>query len=223
MQPDFLDRFSRSTSPIHRLPPRLKALAAALCILSISLTPAGFLPLAAEVPVSQVHLGIGVLLILVAQIAAIPWSYLLLRLAGMTPFILLISLSIPLSRGLESGWPLMSAVLVKGLLSFATVLLLINTTPFDRLAQALVRLGVPQLMVATLSFMYRYHFVLLDELSRMSRARQSRTFRRSRVGPYLQAAGLVGPVMLRSFERGERVHQAMLSRGFDGRFRTLDD
>lgn len=222
MRHEYLDRHSRGDSPLHRVPAWLKLLAGLAMILAISLTPAGFLPLSPEVPISLVHVAVAALLILAVAVSGIPASYVLLRLAAMAPLVLFMSLTVPISRGFEAGWHLMAGILAKGLLSFATVLVLVNTTPFDRLLSAAGRLGLPQVLVATLSFMYRYQFVFLDELSRMSRARQARTFREGRLAEMVGAARLIGPLLVRAFERSERVHRAMLARGFTGRLRTLD-
>jgi cobalt/nickel transport system permease protein len=200
----------------------LKLLFGLALILTISLVPPGLWPVATDVPISLVHLGVALLLTLAIALSGIPWSYVLVRLAAMTPLVLFISLTVPISRGFEAGWHLMAGILAKGLLSFTVVLLLVNTTPFDRLLSAAGRLGVPQILVASASFMYRYQFVLLDELARMSRARQARTFRDSWLNETVAAARLIGPLLVRAFERAERVHRAMLARGFDGRVRTLD-
>jgi cobalt/nickel transport system permease protein len=77
-------------------------------------------------------------------------------------------------------------------------------------------------LVSTLQFMYRYLYVLTDELDRMVKARRSRTFRRSGRLDWGLLTGLIGVLFLRSLERGERVHNAMLARGWDGTIRTLD-
>lgn len=222
MQHEFLDRYSREDSPLHRWGPRLKVLLAGGLILAIGITPPTFHPISPNVPISQLHLALAVVLAIGIQVAGVPWRYVAVRLAAIAPFILLLSLSIPLSKRLEGGWMLMSGMLVKALLSFATVLLLVNTTPFDRLLTALRGLGAPGLLVETLSFMYRYVFVLLDELARMSRARAARSFRRRGLARLKDLAGLIGMLLLRSFERAERVHRAMLARGFDGNLKTLD-
>ena len=71
--------------------------------------------------------------------------------------------------------------------------------------------------------MYRYLHVLADELDRMVKARRSRTFRRSGRLDWGLLTNLVGVLFIRISERGERVHGAMISRGWDGTIRTLDD
>ena len=56
----------------------------------------------------------------------------------------------------------------------------------------------------------------------MVTARRARTFRRSGRLDWGLLTGLIGILFLRAFERGERVHSAMLARGWDGTVRTLD-
>lgn len=107
-------------------------------------------------------------------------------------------------------------------LAVLAVLTLAGTTPAPRLLAALRRLGVPAALVETLQFMDRYAHVLRDELRRMRLARRSRSFGRRGLRAWLSPGGLLGPLLLRAMERGERVHAAMLARGWDGTWRTLD-
>ena len=222
MRLEYLDRYSRADSLLHRLHPTAKLLAALAVVATVGAVPPTLWPLAPGVPVSLVHIAVAVVLLLLLQIASIPWSYTLVRWAALAPIVVLVSLSIPAARMFDSGWHLMGGVIVKAMLSLTTVLLLVNTTPFDRLLASLARLRVPGVLVGTLSFMYRYQFVLIDELTRMSRARQARRFRPRRWLENLDLSRLVGVLLLRSFERAERVHRAMRARGFDGQMRTLD-
>ncbi len=121
------------------------------------------------------------------------------------------------------GLPVVAAtLLVKDSLAFLATLLLVQVTPFRKILTAMRRLGAPIVLVSTLQFMYRYLFVLTEELDRMVAARRARTFRRSGRLDWGLLTGLIGVLFLRSFERGERVHAAMLARGWDGTVHTLD-
>ncbi len=200
-------------------------MAAIVLVLAIGFTPPEFLPLAAGLHVSLVHALVAGLLLLAVQVAGIPWRYFFWRLAGFGLVILLLALSIPLAHGFREGWDVMGGVVVRGLLSFATVLLLASTTPLERLLWAMRRLGMPGLLVATIAAMYRYVFVLLDELKRMRRARIARTFAaRGSVSTAELRSGatLVGMLLVRASDRAGRVHAAMLARGFTGDFPVLD-
>jgi cobalt/nickel transport system permease protein len=94
------------------------------------------------------------------------------------------------------------------------------TTGFPAICRALGRLGMPQVFVQQLQFMYRYLFVLFEEAERMVRARELRSFRNRGmgIGPL---SSMVGHLLLRTWERAERIHMAMLCRGFSGEAATL--
>jgi cobalt/nickel transport system permease protein len=108
------------------------------------------------------------------------------------------------------------------MICFVTMLVLTWSTTAEELLRALRQLHVPRLFVATLSFMNRYLRVAADELVRMRRARAARTFGLAPRARLRTAATLIGMLLMRSFERAERVHAAMLARGFDGEIRSLD-
>jgi cobalt/nickel transport system permease protein len=89
-------------------------------------------------------------------------------------------------------------------------------------------LGLPRLLVATVSFMYRYLFVIGEEALRLMRARDSRSARLpgqkggDSLGWRAKVLGhMVGSLFLRTYERSERVYAAMLARGYDGEPRFL--
>ena len=108
-------------------------------------------------------------------------------------------------------------LLAKGTLGvLASLTLAATTEPHDLLA-GLERLRLPTLLVQIAGFMVRYLDVVTTELQRMRLARESRGFvaRSPRHWPVL--ARSAGALFIRSFERGERVHLAMLSRGYTGR------
>ena len=120
------------------------------------------------------------------------------------------------AAGLTAAW----AVLTKGLSGVCGAVAFAVTTHPPDLVAGLQRLRAPALVVLVLSFMVRYLGVVTDELSRMRVARESRAFRARgpRAWPVLAASS--GALFVRSYERGERVHLAMLSRGFSGRLPT---
>jgi cobalt/nickel transport system permease protein len=78
---------------------------------------------------------------------------------------------------------------------------------------------MPRPFAVQLLFLYRYIFVLTEEGGRAARARQLRSCGRTGMG--IKSFGtLIGNLLLRTWQRAERVHIAMLSRGFDGRFHS---
>jgi cobalt/nickel transport system permease protein len=90
---------------------------------------------------------------------------------------------------------------------------------------ALGRLGCPPVVASTLHFMSRYAHILGEERNRMLIARRARTFGRTRPiwSAWSMLGSLLGALFVRAMERGERVHRAMLARGWDGTIRSLAD
>ncbi len=109
-------------------------------------------------------------------------------------------------------------------LCVASTILLLLTTEFPRVIQGMQKFKIPKAFTMMLSITYRYIFLSIDELLRMLRAREARTF--GKIGTIRSAklvAGVISTSIGRSYERGERVYQAMLARGFDGSFRAFND
>lgn len=120
-----------------------------------------------------------------------------------------LSLSVP---GLLAAWN----ILAKGTLGVLVSLTLAATTPVRALPGGLSRLHLPGIVVTVITLMLRYVDLLVAELDRMRIARIARGDAPRALHQIGAAARGVGGVFLRSYERGERVHLAMLSRGFTG-------
>lgn len=121
-----------------------------------------------------------------------------------------------------------ATIAAKSWLSVQVALLLTYTTPFHDLLDALRELRLPRILVAIIGFMYRYLAVLGDEAQRLIRARASRSALADGVAGGGSIAwrarvtgNMVGSLFLRSYERSERIYDAMIARGFEGTFRHL--
>lgn len=120
-----------------------------------------------------------------------------------------------------------TTIALKSWLSVQVAMLLAFTTPFHDLVDALRELRLPRVMVAIISFMYRYLAVLTDEASRMLRARDARSADPAGGGGgsirwrATVTGRMVGSLFLRAYERSERIYAAMQARGFEGEFRHL--
>jgi cobalt/nickel transport system permease protein len=204
-------------SPVHRAPGHLKVLALLGFMLLVVATPGDWLPAFA-----------GYLAVLVAVVAVsrVPATYLVKRMVVEVPFVVFALLmpfiatgprvdvlGVAVSQpGLTAAWTL----LVKGTLGvLASLTLAATTEPRDLLA-GLERLRVPNLLVQIMGFMVRYLDVVTDEMRRMRVARESRGFTARDVRHWPVIARSAGALFIRSYERGERVHLAMLSRGYTG-------
>ena len=115
-------------------------------------------------------------------------------------------------EGLIAG----SGIVLKGTLGVMTAIILSTSTTAREILRGLERLRLPVLMVQIASFMLRYVNVVNDEMERMKVARESRGFEATGMKSWKVLATAAGALFIRSYERGERVHLSMLSRGYQG-------
>jgi cobalt/nickel transport system permease protein len=202
MRHDYWDRYSRIDSPIHRRPAALKA-ATALAIILISVAPSR--------PPAYLLASVAAVLLALISASRIPPVFFLKRILFFEPFILTVA---ALALFQPDGFPRFLTLIVKSTLSLITVILLANTTPFHELLRVLRRIHAPSVILTLLALMYRYIFVLADEMQRMRRARRSRTFGRRRERTWVLLSRIVGQLFLRSTERAERIYAAMSARGW---------
>ena len=129
-------------------------------------------------------------------------------------------LGLRLSRaGLWAGWN----IVAKGTLGVAVATILAFTTTAPDLLRGFDRLRAPKMLTAVAGFMIRYADVLKGEASRMQIARISRGDNPRFIWQVKALATSAGALFVRTYERGERVHLAMRSRGFDGQMPDLAD
>jgi cobalt/nickel transport system permease protein len=133
------------------------------------------------------------------------------RMLGAIPFIALVAVG---QWGRPDAAERVLNLFLKGLLSLWVMSLLTASTPMSRLLGGLQKLGVPLLIVQLLAFWERYVHVLRDEWERMRLAREARTIHVGRRIAFTVLAQSLGLLLVRSYERAERVHQAMLARGY---------
>jgi cobalt/nickel transport system permease protein len=220
------ERYTWIVSPVHSLDPRAKVLAVLALVVAIVLAP----PLGAPALIALVAALLGV-----AALARLPLGHVLARSALVLPFAGTIALLAPLAArggslnwaGLASsysngGWLAAYAVISKAWLSVLAVVLLSATTPVPRLFKGLERLGVPDVILMTLTFMYRYVGVMREQITASHRALDSRAPALSRLARLRLYGHLAGNLVLRGYERGERVYAAMRSRGYDGTIPTAE-
>ncbi len=208
MKHNFLDRYANLDSPLHMLEPRTKILGFTAMIVAILMIPAQSGTLFfAYFFVTAIFMGI----------SQIPLQFIVSRALILMPFVLLAGLAAPRLNGFQ--WWSFGVLLTRSILSLFLLILLTNTTRFPELLSGLRRLGCPRILALNLGFLYRYFFVLADEAMRMKQARDCRRAARSGFKEEMKQLGsMLGTLLTRSFERAERMYQAMLSRGFVGEF-----
>lgn len=217
----YLDTLAYRDSPVHRLDPRAKVMTTLVYIVAVAsfdkYAVAPLLPFLLF-PVALVAL------------AGLPWGYLLKKLLLVAPFAFLIGAFNPFFDreillhlgpvGIAGGWVSFASILLRFTLTILAALILIATTSFPGVCMALERLGAPKVFALQLLFLYRYLFVLVEEGVRVARARSLRSFHGR--GLEMRVFGsLVGQLLLRTLARAQRIHLAMLCRGFTGDIRML--
>jgi cobalt/nickel transport system permease protein len=211
-------------SPLHRARPQCKIAASLLFVLAVVATPREALW----------AYGLYALLLLgLARVGRVPLAFLARRLVIEVPFLAFAVLlpvvgqgervevlGLPLAReGLWAAWN----ILVKGTLGVAASVLVAATTPVPELLRGLERLRLPRAFTTIAGFMVRYADVIADELRRMRVARLSRGYDPRWLWQARAVAATAGALFIRSYERGERVYLAMVSRGYAGSMPVLED
>jgi cobalt/nickel transport system permease protein len=115
-----------------------------------------------------------------------------------------------------AGLIVLGSVTLKALLSLLMLNLLTLTTAVSALLHGLVELRTPPLLVATLASMYRYIGVLIGEFNAMRKAAASRNLMNNKRWQRLVIGNMIGSLFIRTYDRGDRIYQAMLSRGYQG-------
>lgn len=206
-------------NPWQSLAPQTRILTVLLLLLAIVSTPNG------EWMIWAIY-GLGVLsLLLVVRVSG---RELLQRLAVESAFVGVVLLGTLFREGGTTLWQwgwfrittvglvVLGSVSCKALLSLLLLNLLILSTPVPVLLQALVALRTPPLLVAILASMYRYLHVLSEEFRVMARAAAARNLTRHPNWYRLVVGNMIGSLFIRTYERGERIYQAMLARGYRG-------
>lgn len=206
-----IDKYAYLRSTIHSWEPRIKIVSLALLMIAVVLIN--------NLPGAVLALLFAVGLVLISRIP-LPFVFKHLRWVVLFCMVLFVIMSLTASGNNER-------VLLICLRAVTVVLLIfpmIATVEFNVTLQSLQRLKVPHLLVQLLLFSYRYIFVLMDELQRMLQAAQARGFKKGINKYKLKIIGsIIGMLFVRSFERTERIYNAMIARGYTGKIKTIDD
>ena len=209
-------------SPVHRLPPQVKLVAAFSFVFLVAITPReavwGFL-------------AYGVAISGVAIVSKIRPTFMALRMLGILPFIAfaflipfvasgqqteVLGLSVS-SEGLWAAWN----ILAKASIGAATSIVLAATTEVPDILAGMSRLKVPAVLTSIAGFMIRYLELIVEEIGRIRVAMASRGYDPRWLWQSKPIAASAGTMFVRSYERGERVYDAMVARGFQGEMPEL--
>jgi cobalt/nickel transport system permease protein len=213
-----LDLLAQGNSTIHRLDARAKVLVTLFFIISV--VSCNRYELTALFPFF-------VFPVVMISLAGLPPLFILKKIVLLCPFVLAVGIFNPIfdrtilfqlgPLGISGGWISFASILARSVLTVGAAFVLVAVTGFTAVCQALERLGMPKVFVVQLLFLYRYIFVLTEESARASRARELRSCGKKGLG--IDSFGsLVGHLLLRTWQRAERIYMAMLARGFTGEF-----
>jgi cobalt/nickel transport system permease protein len=219
------ETFAFNNSAVHRMDPRLRVLSGALYSLVVALS--------GRFEILGAALALAVLLAAVARLSP---AAVLKRLAVVNSLVLFLWVVLPFTYQ-GNTWFYMGPFPVtrEGVLLCTTITLKSNaivlwsivffsTMPVAVLGHALNCLKIPANLVALLLMTYRYIFVLESERIQLVRAVRMRCFSPgTNLHTYRTYAYMVGMLLVRAADQGERVHQAMLCRGFSGKFHCLTE
>ena len=215
-----LELLAEKNTRIHRLDPRVKVLTTLLFIIYVvsfnkyeiaRLLPFFLFPA------------------LLIGLAELPFGYLLRKIVLVSPFVLCIGIFNPFldkeiilqigTLQISGGWLSLISILLRFILTVGSALLLIATTGFPAICMALEKLGAPKIFSVQLLMLYRYLFLLLEESIRTVRAYTLRSFSTNKLR-YPIFKNLLGNLLLRTLDRAQRIHMAMLSRAFTGEIKV---
>ncbi|MCC6302870.1 MAG: cobalt ECF transporter T component CbiQ [Gammaproteobacteria bacterium] len=218
-----IDRYSSIDSPISRWDPRFKIFALGILIISIALLK--------TIPVAITALAIAAVII---GMSALPLHFishgLSFILVFLVPFFFIMPFSYPGEAafrvlGLPFAWEgLRYATLIftKALAIVLVSFSIFGSSRFDVSMIALQKLKCPKIIVQMLLFTYRYTYVFLEEMHRMHTSMHSRGFVAGTNAQTLRIYGnFIGTLLVRSFERTDRVYKAMLSKGYQGELHSM--
>jgi cobalt/nickel transport system permease protein len=216
-----IDQLARADSRLHRLDPRAKLL-----------TTLFFCALVVSFPRYSVLAILPLLLypVLLSAMGELPLAYVARRTLPAVPFALMVGIFNPwidtkpvASLGpllISGGWLSFTSILLRCILTVSSAIILVASTGISQICLAFQRLGAPHLFSLQIMFLYRYLFVLTAEAVQMVRARNLRTFGRRGLGPG-PFASLIASLLIRSLDRAQNIHRAMVARGFRGEIQPL--
>jgi cobalt/nickel transport system permease protein len=234
MHSNAFDRYHHGHSLLHSLDPRTKVLVTIAYIVSNALLPDG----------AWIAFGLAWLFVLTANhysrlgigftfrrsFIALPFALAAITVLFSMPGEPVASFHFFMSELTitDAGVLRFVGIVIRSWLSVQLAIMLVAVTEFPKIVHALRHLRLPAVLTVIISFLYRYLFVLADEVMRMIRAREARSAHaagksgggsvawRARV-----AGNMAGQLFLRSYERSDRVYNAMLSRGYKGELMTI--
>lgn len=218
-----IDRHAHVESSVQRWDPRYKIAGLFTLIFAIALVK--------SIPLVLIGLVVSIAILLISRIPLdFVYGGMKLIVIFLLPFFLILPLSYPGETQITflgmpfamEGLRLSVLIVVKAIAIVFLAYAIFGSRRFDINMIALQRLKCPSVVVQMMLFTYRYIFLFLQEMRRMDTAMKARGFeKKANMYTLKVMGGFVGTLLVRSFERTERIYKAMLSKGYNGEFHTL--
>jgi len=218
-----IDRFSHVESPFQRWDPRVKIFSLGLFVFGVAVLK--------TLPAALLAFFLAVYFI---RLSGLPFDFIYNGMKWIVFFLLPFFIILPLSYPGEAafhilgigfvwdGFRLATLIIIKATSIVLTSFAIFGSARFDVSMIALQHLKIPKILVQMLLFTYRYTFVFIEEMRRMQIAMKVRGFvMKSDVNTLKVMGNFVGTLLVRSFERSERVYKAMLSKGYQGELHSM--
>jgi cobalt/nickel transport system permease protein len=218
------EKFASGQSFIHKLDPKTRVVAVVILSFAAALCDNFF--------VAVLYFIISTVLIIMAKLNT---RDVIARIKPLFWFLLMIWILLPITFDGQilyqfswlkisgTGIILCCKITIKSITILLFFTTLVATMTIASLGNALHKLYVPDKMVFLLLMSYRYIAVIEDEYKKLLRAAKFRGFRpKTNLHSYKTFAYLAGMLFVRASFRAQRVHQAMLCRGFNQKFHSLD-
>ncbi len=210
MRHSFLDKYSNLITPVHNLSTDIKIIISLSFIFLLSTLPINLLiwifPIGLTVQFTIIY------------ISKIPVLYIIKRALLISPLVLPVILLNTFFKN-SGGLEISIIFTLRAFLSIITLLLLLSTTKFYSILKTLGKWKFPNILIIILSFMYRYFFLLQDELERMIRSLKLRSCNIKKTLLFRYYTNIIGILFIKSYDRAERVFQAMELRGYEDDFK----
>ena len=212
-----IDKFANLDSPIHRWDTRFKISSLLLCIFCISALNSICIAFTANI-----------LTFALAAYSQLPWKFLFQKIKYPFIFLLALFLFLPISSGGNAlydfkyfkiyfdGLYLSFLIFFKAIAIITLLMTMLGTSSFNDSVKSLLALKIPAKLVNLILFTYRYIFVYLETLRKMRISLTLRGYRnKNSIMSLKSTAGLIGSILVRSFDQTDRIYKAMLLRGFE--------
>ncbi|MDG6243022.1 MAG: cobalt ECF transporter T component CbiQ [Methanolobus sp.] len=220
-----IDTYSTLDSILHRFDPRAKLITFTILIFSFAFIT--------ELVVALLAVIFSIILIFISRIP-LHFVYISLKFPALFIFMIIVVMAFTVQGSPLIGLGYVSItieglyigalIFLRAIASLILAFLMLATSRFDEIIKAMYSLKIPNILIQMITFSYRYIFVLLGEFFTMKRSMYTRGFKMKLNQYSLNIIGnMIGMLLVKSYERGEKVYRSMLSRGYTGNPRLFTD